>query len=351
MYLSHGLLILLVLGLGVGLWRQAGELAKTQKKRDVVQDELESTIGELESTKTERESVTNQLKSVESDRDLKQGDLQSRLDAAVGENGTLKQQKDESDRRAIAYNLSKIPTRWEGLVLSAGKGNNELFLPGSEFLHDRRDEVKVQYDPFVDLKSPKTYETISNLTLAVQYKDSKLPVIFKLSYTFVDSEGREQSRQAFEIAKIELTDGGLRFTWQDDGENRETEAWYYPEKEAWFQIKNRILLSKLTITVGSESRKIDLWTPSSTEGFIAADDDSIYHGTRTETSTKFSTQPFSTQPGKATEGWNLDKAATNTLISSSSEKQTQNQTRIYLLKPGTSATTADNSLLLLLQTK
>ena len=280
-YLSYGVLILLVLGLGAGLLQQAGKIARMQDERDSISVELkkeeelhEETRGEL--GEKERSLVLN-AENLRQEREDKE-----KAQEKVRKHKQTIQDRDkeiiENKRRAIAYNLSQIQARWEGLVLHSGKNNDEpLTLEDTDFLNndDFRDNVKIEYDPFVDLKSPKTHEKISDITFYVD--DSKLPMIFKLSYTYHPDLEKDENdelkigedgdpvmklvkRSKFEIARIELTGSGLQFTWIDDVENRDTLE-HYTENEAWFQIKNRILLAKLKISIGNASRKIDLWTP------------------------------------------------------------------------------------------
>gem|GEM_PF-3066265 len=288
-YLSHGLLILLVLGLGVGLWQKNGELARTRDIRDAIQnalgtEQVERDViqGELKVTRNRLETTQCTLATREDELQAAQTEAQNNKEEYENELSKSNNAKIESKRRAIAYNLSQIPARWDGLKSHSEQSHNEFFLPNSAFLHVFRDDVKIEYIPFVNLKNPKTHENISDVMFDVEYDDSTLPIIFKLSYKFPDGDIDKDKNdepimdeytdpvmkpivgsKSFEIAKIELTNEGLQFIWQDGIDNRETEAWHYAEDDAWFRIKNRILLAKLKISLDNDSRMIDLWTPDS----------------------------------------------------------------------------------------
>ena len=372
-YLSHGLLIFLVLGLGVGLWLKTSELATTQAKlattqadRDQAQSTLETTRNNVERKCNELEGLQNELKDkTESlERKTKEyDDMKKPADQRERDYRDLKKQND------IAEHLSSLPTHWAGLGLYLGRESKESIpLPNSGNLGRYKNDVKVEYVPFVDLsKTVKPSITDAGKPekhphpINVDIKDSKFPVTFYLFCTFVDKEEekddngepkmdeegnpvkKEVAKEGnVKISEIQLTDNGLQFIWEDAVKNRKTEEWY--------QIKNRILLSKLKISIGNNPpRMIALWTPppkqlarGQTAPWVAMDEDSQYHAELTTIKTSKST--FRLPIGKQ-EVNDLDAATSSNLQYRTPTELIQT----YLMKPDTADTSVDN--LLLLRTK
>ena len=139
----------------------------------------------------------------------------------------------EEEQKNIARKLDELPPIWKGLALPLEDGH--VILAESKFLNEYPD-VSIEYIPFVKLDSPLS----DSLKIIVETPARN-------RWTFKRSESVEN------FAEIYISEKGLCLRWDFDyigGNFVETE-----------RVFNRILLSKLRITVANFSHDIVLWEP------------------------------------------------------------------------------------------
>ena len=148
----------------------------------------------------------------------------------ITENETLKKWKE------IRQQLDALPSIWKGLALPLE--DRGMILAETKFLNEYLKDLKIDYVRFVNLSSPLS----DSLKITVEEPASN-------RWIFKHHESEEK------FAEIYLSEDGLHFRWNFDyitrwGNSMEHAATY-----------NRILLSKLRITIGDHSRDIVLWEP------------------------------------------------------------------------------------------
>jgi hypothetical protein len=208
----------------------------------------------------------------------------------------------EAERQAVIARLNDLPDIWEGLAQS----RETLPLQNSHFLDEwlSQGKVEIEYMPFIDLESqigfgspavrhwiemkrvkiveiPKIerdedgnpilddndnpiviLETDEYGDLVPDANGNPIPILEKKEessdrhwrfYAFTDSEN---SRTL--IAEIRLTDEGILFNWEP------AERPQGMNDTNWNLLRNRILLSKLRITIDdAPPREVALWDPRS----------------------------------------------------------------------------------------
>jgi len=161
---------------------------------------------------------------------------------------------------------------------------------------------------------------------------------------------KDVEKETVKIAEIDLTDAGLQFVWKD-GDRNIVEKLNPHQQDEWHQIKNRILLSKLRITIGdNQPHVVDLWTPlhgPQTTPWVMMDDTSKYYAISSEeTRTSRSNRTFYQLPsGKKQTCDLLDKETEKSLSNLSTTMP--KQIRTYLLSPTVSSPLAQDQRLLL----
>ena len=218
----------------------AVQLTEMQDENERLTAQIESQNQEIEKLKKDAEQ-NNTIQDLEKEKqNLVTKTEQYEQDISKLQSELDKWQTQENDRNKVARDkerianeMKKLPPVWEKLALPFQK--TTAVLGASGFLHEHRNDLKIDYVPFVKLQEPVTHEKIG-----IDYKLDKHTVIFNYM---------EEPKKT--IAKIELTEKGLQFEWNDDEKSA----------EVFHRIKNRILLSKLRMTVGDASHEIALWTP------------------------------------------------------------------------------------------
>jgi len=220
------------------------DLAAAQQQIETLGQEVETLQA---NTKQDQKEITDlknahlDLKTHAEHSETIIADLKNEVITLTNENERLEHENQElkkPERREIADQLNHLPTHWQGLALP--RHSHAIPLEGSTFLHAYQDEVNLEHLPFVDLESPVTHEKISIV--------SEQPKPHTLIFKYPDTE----STAGRNIATISLTEEGLRFQWEEDRDRNSVH---------WHQIKNRILLSTLRITIDRHSHEVALWVP------------------------------------------------------------------------------------------
>jgi len=227
---------------------------------------LEQNITELTGNAEQNKKEISDLKS--ENRDLKDKvdlaeELENKNVELTNENTRLKNEiqelkTPEQNNQIIAEfeKLRKLDV-WEGLVLPP-KDRNTAVLENSEFLWEYRDKVSLAHVSFVDLGMPVQGED-SRINVS-PYSEEHYTMVFR--YADMVSLVTRQVIIGKTIAEIKLTEEGLQFEWKD---SRKSASVGHLDENVWMPIENRLLLSKLRITLGEHSHEVALWTPYHTQ--------------------------------------------------------------------------------------
>ncbi|MDR1925871.1 MAG: hypothetical protein LBQ66_16005 [Planctomycetaceae bacterium] len=229
------------------------ELDKTAAENERINNEIKKLENDLENIKIttsksqqETKKIFEQLEKLSDLVAIKNADT----DKNVEKNSKKeKEQKEAAERKKKEINelLTKLPNDWTGLEKPA-----KYTLENSKPLLDRKykDNVKISYEPFADLN--------------FEIKDTK-----KLHHENINQHQITVYQKTGEtkdnIVTIELNDEGLTFKWNEKytvATNRDEE-----EKKQF----NRILLAKLKVEIGENSKLINLFEKDKRNGGVDAE--------------------------------------------------------------------------------
>ena len=282
------------------LWAERDLLRNVLADRESTIDDLDDEIATLEdnvSTLTSaKQELTDQLN--ESGKRITQ--QQGELDREKNENNTLRRENENWQRmdftRITAEEEAekRKPKTWNGLALLNNNEDKErtpfvLHLPAEALA-----KAQLAYDHFVDLQSPveiglgnnrvayrlvafPVMKSESIPTPQIDGEDGDASTEYENETHYVDSQRRhwtffaytgqvidvetinlgERAAEIFQIAEMYLTEGEVHFKW-----TAPTTRPTVMTVNAWDELRNRILLSKLRIVVdGDTRREVILWQP------------------------------------------------------------------------------------------
>jgi len=279
-YIYLGLLAAIILGVGIVLaiqWYRAPalpldplpmnnealenlrqELATAQQLIEALEQNVTKLTGSAEQNKKEISDLKSENRDLKDKIDLAE-ELENKNEELTNENTRLKNEirelkTPEQDNRIIAeFEKLRELDVWEGLVLPP-KDRNTAVLENSEFLWEYRDKVSLAHVSFVDLGLSVQGEN-SKINVS-PYSEEHYTMVFR--YADMVSLATRQVIMGKTIAEIKLTEEGLQFEWKDSRKSANVGPL---DENVWIPIENRILLSKLRITIGEHSHDVALWTP------------------------------------------------------------------------------------------
>jgi len=214
-------------------------------------EDNDSKVGQngesIEELRRELETIRVKKDKAQEESDRKKEELTAQIATLKKKVVELEKRKTEQSdlaerERKTADDLkNKLPSVWKGLELPSADSGKVATLPESKFLYsDHKDEIKFRFVPFVDLKSE-----VTDQKMTIHVDDTKLPITFSFPDEIKSTlSGGETKVPGGKIAEIDLNENGLQFKWEDDTARNAT---------VWYQIKNRIMLSKLRISVGDNT--------------------------------------------------------------------------------------------------